>query len=205
MGNDNESEAALWKRALDRDDSAFTGLFDRHRNRVYRHVSALVPSRQDAEDVTATAFFELWRKRSRVRTVDGSVLPWLLVTATYLARNSTRGTRRYSALLASLPRSPDGADPSQIVEDRSETLHERKRILFVLSRLNRVDAALMILVVLEDLPVGDAAAALGLRAGAARTRLHRAKARARALLDSQHSSDASVEPGLFRISEGEKR
>ena len=57
----------------------------------------------DAEDVAASAFLELFRRRDDVRVVNGSVLPWLLVTASNLARNSARARRRYQEFLARLP------------------------------------------------------------------------------------------------------
>lgn len=78
-------------------------LFDRHRDRVFGHACRLVESRYDAEDVTASAFLELWRRRGDVRLVEGSVLPWLLVTTGNVARNSRRGTRRYRQFLSRLP------------------------------------------------------------------------------------------------------
>ena len=98
-----EDETAVWSAALSRDERAFGVLFDRHRDRVFRHAARLVEYRAEAEDVTAAAFFELWRRRDAVRVVDGSVLPWLLVTATNLSRNASRGTRRYHAMLAGFP------------------------------------------------------------------------------------------------------
>ena len=49
------------------------------------------------------AFLEAWRKRRSVRFVEGSILPWLLATATNVSRNSTRSNRRYRALLDKIP------------------------------------------------------------------------------------------------------
>jgi RNA polymerase sigma-70 factor (ECF subfamily) len=92
-----ESDEGLWRRSLDGDGEAFAFLFDRHRDRVFGHAFRLVQTRHDAEDVAASVFLELWRRRAEVRLVDGSVLPWLLVTTTNVGRNSARGTRRYRA------------------------------------------------------------------------------------------------------------
>ncbi|WP_277526503.1 sigma factor [Arthrobacter sp. ES3-54] len=50
--------------------------------------------RHDAEDIMATAFLELWRRRDTVRVVEGPVLPWLLVTTANAARNSGRIQQR---------------------------------------------------------------------------------------------------------------
>ena len=87
-------EAALWSAARQADERAFAGVFDLHRDRVFRHAMRLADTRADAEDVVAMAFTDLWRRRDDVRVVDGSVLPWLLVTAANLSRNSHRSLLR---------------------------------------------------------------------------------------------------------------
>lgn len=97
-------ESVAWRRALDGDGEAFGRLFDAHSARVFRHARRLTSDVHDAEDVVAAAFLELWRRRRDVRTVNDSVLPWLLVTATNLSLNHGRGLRRYRSLLDRLPR-----------------------------------------------------------------------------------------------------
>ncbi len=98
-----EIDEVLWDRSLTGDGEAFGLLFDRHRERVFRHACRLADTRQDAEDVVASAFLELWRCRAKVRLVDGSVLAWLLVTTTNLGRNAARSRRRYRQFLDRLP------------------------------------------------------------------------------------------------------
>jgi len=100
-----------WTLTLAGDGDAFGRVFDRHRDRIRRHAHALVPVPADAEDVVAMTFLEAWRKRSRVRLVDDSLLPWLLVTATNLASNLRRGSRRHAAMLARLPAIDDTVSP----------------------------------------------------------------------------------------------
>lgn len=84
-------EAATWRKAVAGDGDAFGLLFDAHQHRVYRHALRMLRDRHDAEDVLAATFLELWRRRDAVRPVDGSVLPWLLVTAGNLSLNQARG------------------------------------------------------------------------------------------------------------------
>ena len=171
-------ETALWSRARSGDGRAFAAIFDAHRDRVFRHVLRLVPSAHDAEDVVAGVFLELWRRREAVRVVDGSVLPWALVTATNLARNSGRGLRRYRAAIDRLPRSEDLADPAESAEERIA----REQLLVAVRGLGETDAALLMLVALEGCSPTEAAAAVGLSPGAARVRLHRARKRLQARL-----------------------
>jgi RNA polymerase sigma-70 factor (ECF subfamily) len=175
-------EATAWAAVLGNDGDAFVAIFDQHRDRVYRQAFRMTADVHDAEDVTAGAFLELWRRRKAVRVVDGSVLPWLLVTTTNLARNLTRGLRRYRTLIAALPR----ADVAQSAEDvalrQMEEFEIVAQVRDAVSGLSPTDAALITLIVFEHYSPAQAATALGITDGAARTRLHRARARLAAAL-----------------------
>lgn len=174
------TEASAWAAALGGSSRAFADLFDLHYDRVFRHVVGIADQAADADEVTASAFFELWRRRDAVRVVNGSVLPWLLVTAMNLARNHGRGTRRYRDLLHRLPHEPGWTDPIAEVEDRREAAGRGSAVALAVARLKPVDAQLIALTVHAELPIAEAAAALGIPAGTARVRLHRARARLRA-------------------------
>lgn len=172
MGGSADAEQAWWQRGLAGDAEAFGLLFDLHRDRVFRHAYRILQNRADAEDVAAVSFLELWRRRSHVRVVDGSVLPWLLVTTTNACRNLDRSRRRYRRLLESLPHG--GSHPS--AEDILLDLTPNADVMVALRELTPRDAHLFSLVAMEDYPVGDAARVLGISPGAARTRLHRIRA-----------------------------
>lgn len=167
------AEELLWERSLGGDHTAFARLFDLHRDRVFRHALRLAGNRQDAEDVIASAFLELWRLRERVRVVDGSVLPWLLATATNSGLNAARSRRRYQRLLERLPRAGEVAD----VADSTDALGVSPLLRDAMRTLRTKDAQLLALVALEGYPVNEAAACLDLSAQAARARLHRARRR----------------------------
>lgn len=100
---DARSDVELLAAARDGDPRSFAVVYDRHRDRVFGHALRLTRVRADAEDVTAVTFLEAWRKQDRIRPVDGSVLSWLLVTATNVARNLARAARRYRGALDALP------------------------------------------------------------------------------------------------------
>jgi len=189
-----ESDEPLWRRGLDGDGQAFGALFDRHRDRVFRHACRLVDARQEAEDVTASAFLELWRRRADVRLVEGSVLPWLLVTATNLGRNTARRTRRYRQLLERLPRPPDQPDVAEVALD-THALGVDARLRAGLRALNKTDAYLFVLVALEGYPVTAAAEQLDLTLSAARTRLHRVRTRLREKLGEHPPEKQSDDQG----------
>lgn len=172
-------DSGLWQRSLAGDGDAFGALFDRHRDRVFVHAFRLAGNRQDAEDVVASAFLELWRLRDRVRLVDGSVLPWLLATTTNVGLNAARSRRRYQRFLERLPRASQQPDAGDTVID---AVGIDPVVKAAIRSLKRKDAQLLALVALEGYGVEDAAACLRLSPVAARARLHRARRRLRALL-----------------------
>jgi len=173
----SRGESGTWDASLTGDVDAFVDIFDLHHNRVYRHALRLTANVHDAEDVTAAAFLELWRRRRSVRVVDGSVLPWLIVTATNLSRNLVRGLHRYRALIATLPRAEVADSAADIAVERIEEERIGEEVRQALGALSSADAALLALTMFEHYSPAQAAAALGISDGAARTRLHRARSR----------------------------
>jgi RNA polymerase sigma-70 factor (ECF subfamily) len=187
MDNSENTEAALWERARHDEGDAFSLLFDHHHDRVYHRALGLMANVHDAEDVTAAAFFELWRKRRSVRPVNGSVLPWLLVTTVNLSRNAQRSSSRYQQLLRTIPRTTAITGPD------AESIETKKRLRESLRLLSPVDGALFVLTTLEDVPLAEAAEAVGLKPSTARMRLHRARLRLRADL---HDLNPTIQPAV---------
>lgn len=178
-------EHALWRAAVANDEAAFGGLFDLHRDAVFRQALRMVAQPADAEEVAAAAFFELWRKRSSVRLVDGSVLPWLLVTAANLSRNSHRALVRREGLLRRLPyERPRDSDAFERVDQDLR----RSDVVVALKRLTPRDAALVTLTALEGYRLAEVAGLIGATENAARVRLHRAHKKLRGLLDPTGSA-----------------
>lgn len=166
------------ERAIDRDDweraqrgagESFGLIFDRHRDRVYRHVVRLVPTIADADDAVAITFMEAWRRRQDARLVEGSLLPWLLVTATRVTQNLNRSARRYRALLARLP-------PEQHVDDHAARIDDGPASA-ALRELSLNDRHVITLCVLEGLSDAEAASVLDIPVGTVKSRLSRAKRR----------------------------
>lgn len=186
MGNVEFDDEGLWSRSIKGDGEAFRVLYIRHRDRIFRHAYRLSGDRQDAEDIMATAFFELWRRRAKVRVVEGSVLPWLLVTTTNTARNSGRAALRYRRLLDSLPRRSETSDPTgdDLFLSYRDALD--KDLAEALGALSSTDLHLVSLVVFEEFTIAAAAAVLELTPGSAKTRMHRARQRMKAALTSRH-------------------
>jgi RNA polymerase sigma-70 factor (ECF subfamily) len=161
------------------DEPAYRLLHDRHQAAVYRVSLVLMRTTWDAEEVAATAFFELWRKRDSVRVVDGSVLPWLLATTSYAAKNKLRSRRRYQRLLSRIPHDGDVPDHADEVARAMDTLKISLDVREALLELHPRDASVVILCVVHELPMHEAAVVLGIPEGTVKSRLSRVKARLR--------------------------
>lgn len=181
---ENRSDAEAIDAAVAGDPQAFGELWDRHRDRVFGQALRLTAVRADAEDATAIVFLEAWRKRASVRVIDGSILPWLLVTTTNVCRNLHRASRRYRVALQHLPPDIDPREPTGADLDLQAALRS----------LSPTDQQLFSLT-LEGYSTSEAAEAVGISPGAARTRMTRARERLRKHLSSDlaHSTLSSPE------------
>jgi RNA polymerase sigma factor (sigma-70 family) len=188
------TDGELWLHVKDGDGAAFASLFLRHRDRVFVHSLRLVKTPFEAEDVTAMVFLEAWRCRSRIRLVNDSILGWLLITATNVARNKIRSRLRYERLLRKLPRSQEVPDHSDSVAEtfdqarRSELLHRAYR------SLSRRDQEVIGLCVLEDMSTAEVSELLGIPPGTVKSRLSRAKQKLAQLMNPQTGSMPAPRP-----------
>jgi RNA polymerase sigma factor (sigma-70 family) len=170
-------DAARWEAARAGDPAAFGDLYRRHRDRIYGHALRLTRSSPDAEDVTALVFLEAWRRRERVRVVDGTILPWLFVTTANVIRNHERAARRHRAAMSSLPPASAAPDHAPEIDDNIDRLGPRSELRRAFVALSARDQEVVTLCVLEEVPLAEAAATLGIPLGTLKSRLSRAKAR----------------------------
>lgn len=133
-------------------------------------------SGQDVDDVVAATYEVAWRRLEDVPAGEAAV-PWLLTVALNHLRNRRRKLHRDRRLLERL------VEPDQLrVQEPNAADHDWSDIRRALDRLPRVDRELVLLVAWDELSPSEAATVLGLTPGAARTRLHRARARLEAHL-----------------------
>ncbi|MFB2584337.1 RNA polymerase sigma factor [Herbiconiux liukaitaii] len=198
MDSGDETDDVVWARCLEGDGEAIAVIFDRHERRLFRAALRDAPSPHEAEDIVATVFLELWRLRAKVRLVDASLLPWLLVTTANVSRNASRSRRRHRNLLAKLPPDPPVADAGEVALDNIAALHLERRIALALRDLRPADRQILLLTAVEGFSLAQSAAALGITQHAAKARLTRARHRARDLL----SEEAPLaRPGGFEFEE----
>ena len=179
-------DVELLSRAQAGDRLAFADLYERHVRPVYWQAYSVVHDVGEAEEVTQDVFVTTWRRIRAIRPVDGSLLPWLLVTARYTALNAyRRASRRHSASLDDgMERA--GADAS--VEHEVEAALVRAEIDKAVAVLAPNDRRLYQLCVEGDRTYEQAARELGVTHAVVRNRLHRLRARLRADLRSMRET-----------------
>lgn len=165
-------DAELIARSI-RDPERFRPVFDRHFEAVRRY--AVVRAGLDAaEDVAAETFAVALRRRAFYRPLTATALPWLLGIATRVVQDGARGDRRRERALARVPTAiaVDSADASV---ERLDAQALSPRLRAALASLRVVDRDLVLLVVVGELTYEEAAFALAIPIGTARSRLSRAR------------------------------
>jgi RNA polymerase sigma-70 factor (ECF subfamily) len=138
-----DADASLLALLRQGDDSAFTRLFERHYETVFRAAYALTRSREEAEDAAQESFLALFR--APPRPVPGaSLAPWLCRVALNRAANSLRGARRAQARAARVGRMAE--EPSTPGPEESlERAAERERVRAALAQLPARQARILAL------------------------------------------------------------
>jgi RNA polymerase sigma-70 factor, ECF subfamily len=134
---------------------------------------------EDAADVVAETFLVAWRRLDEVPN-DAAARLWLFGVARRVIANRHRSERRRTRLAERLAESLRTGLATQ-----PAPAGEAAEVLRAISELGDDDRELLLLVAWEELSPGEAAKVLGISSLAARSRLHRARRRLRALLEQQ--------------------
>lgn len=176
------SDELLWSCAThQRDGDAFGQLFERHADAIYNYCFRWTGNWSTAEDLTSVVFLEAWRRRNEVSFSGESVLPWLLVVASYAARNAQRTLRRHARLLKKLPRAGSEPDFTMDADHRIDAERQMARIHLALRGLGDGEREVLSLCDWAGLSYAEAANALGIPIGTVRSRLSRARQHIREL------------------------
>jgi RNA polymerase sigma factor (sigma-70 family) len=152
----------------------FAAVFDRH----YAHIYAYAARRLGpdlAEDVAAETFLVAYDRRGAYDEQRADARPWLYgIASNLIMRHSRAEARRYRALARSVE-PVAGPDDADLVAGRVDAGVVRGRLAAALDRLSLADREMLLLVAWAGLTQLEAAAALGIPPGTARSRLHRAR------------------------------
>jgi RNA polymerase sigma-70 factor (ECF subfamily) len=152
------------------DDTALRELFTRHAPWLAARLRAALPP-SDVEDVLQETFLAVWRGAGAYRPqgTPGASM-WVIARnqAALLLRRCGPVTASLNGM-GSLPEIPQaGLDPSEAALARAE-------IAAALAGLPGLDGDVLRLMYVEDRPVAEVAALLGIPAGTVKSRAHRAR------------------------------
>jgi RNA polymerase sigma factor (sigma-70 family) len=168
----------------------FGELFDRHADEIYRFVARRLGP-DVAADLVADVFLIAFRRRARFDPARALARPWLYGIAVNVIRGHRRAETRRLRALARAPRTSavtDGEPFEERVAERVSAQRLGPDLARALGRLSEGERDLLLLVAWGDLSFNQAAAALGIPPGTARSRLHRLRAKLRKHLDSKGES-----------------
>ena len=182
-GPDDKSLVSLSK---DGDLAAFNSLVDRYERDIYNLCYRLLGERQAAEDATQEAFLSAYRSLDSY--AGGNVRSWLLRIAANKSKDELRRRARkdraasldqmFDTIGAPVEIPDDAKDASRSLEDAE--LSELLRLLLL--ELPEDQRQAVVLVDLMDHKYHEAAEVLGVSPGTVKSRIHRGRAKLRALL-----------------------
>lgn len=194
-----DDEPATIAAAANGDMGAFDLLVREHQAAVFRVAYLLLRDSAAAEDVAQETFLRAHRSLGTFRESQ-PLRPWLLRIATNLALNEIRSRQRRNGWLARLrlvrERPPDTPESLAMAADHMRELDA------ALSRLPPRDRAVLYLRYFLELDEREMAAALNCAPGTVKSRLHRASARLRTVIETRypglvpaHQRQDEEEPG----------
>lgn len=177
-----DAEQLRW---IGTDPELFEAFYREHVEGVQRFVARRIGDREQIADLTAEIFLAAIGSAHRYRARCGTPKAWLYgIARTLVANYSRRRGRelareerfRGSALL-------DEEDAARM-DARIDAAAQARRLYAAMDLLSEGERAVMELVAIDELTVVEAAAAVGVRPTTARVRLHRARRKLRAELES---------------------
>ncbi|MEU0881571.1 sigma-70 family RNA polymerase sigma factor [Lentzea sp. NPDC005914] len=159
----------------------FAELFDEHAQPLHRYLARRVGV-DVADDLVSETFLAAMRGKQNYDAARGSVVGWLYGIATNLLRGHAK---REVRLLRTAERYGIDLGVAETLEHtvvaRIDARSHLRLIAAELARMSAADRDLLLLVSLAGLSVQEAAEALGLNPGTARSRLHRLRAKLKEL------------------------
>ncbi len=162
---------------------AFNEIVERYRSLVFNSAARILGSRAAADDAAQETFISAYRSICRFR--GGSLRAWLLRIAANASYDWLRSVRRRAeqSLDLAMERPSGEASPEQRAEQSELGAHLQRAILSLPSD----QRAVLVLVDVQGFSYEEAAEAAGVAVGTIRSRLNRARRRARNYL-RQHTS-----------------
>ncbi len=193
MTSDEETEAQFVARLVARDEGAFNELVITYERRVFALVYRMLGRRDEAEDLAQEVFVQVFKAIDQFRG-ESKLSTWIYRIAVNLCKNRTKYLSRRHAgaqddVDAMAERVPFTAAKGATVGDisRPDELVEGMQLEVVVKRaIAQIDPDFRTVLVLrdvEDLSYEEIASVTGLPDGTDKSRIHRARAQLKALVE----------------------
>jgi RNA polymerase sigma-70 factor (ECF subfamily) len=193
LASEDETEALFVARLVSRDESAFNELVITYERRVFALVFRMLGRRDEAEDLAQEVFVQVFKAIGQFRG-ESKLSTWIYRIAVNLCKNraqylSRRHAGRHEDVDALAERaafaSAKGVSVGYV--SRPDDLVEGMQLEAVVKRaIAQIEPEFREVLVLrdvEDLSYEEIAAVTGLPDGTVKSRIHRARARLRALVE----------------------
>jgi RNA polymerase sigma-70 factor (ECF subfamily) len=165
---------------------AFEGLVRLHQHRVYAHCYRLVGIAAEAEDMASETFLRAFQHLHSLRA-DPSIVHWLLRVANNLSISvlRKRGSQPTVELdeIGELPSSAASPEEAMLTRSRQEVVRA------CLDKLPVKERAAVLMFYLEERPLDEIAKMLGCGLAGAKSRVHRARHKLKALVMAELGED----------------
>lgn len=164
--------------------SQVEALFNEYRRPLGRYARTMLEAAYVDDVVSETFVLAL----TKWREVPENPVGWLFTTVQFLCRNQQRKSKRTATIELEL-----AADESAFQHDWDSDVVSNEEILSALAKLSETDRALLILSGIDGLRAEDIAIMHNISINAVYVRIHRARGRFKALLDSNKYESIQIE------------
>jgi RNA polymerase sigma-70 factor (ECF subfamily) len=183
-GEDDDHQ--LIRRAVAGDSTAFSVLVERYQQRVFKLVSRMIGNREQVEDLVQEVFLKAYRKIDSFR-FEASFFTWLYIIAVNTCRNHYR---RFEPLTVPVDPDPDDDLPGVVLRSEFErpddAAHREEMAQAVRAALDTLPPdhrEVLVMCDLEGLGYQEIADVLGIPVGTVRSRIFRARAAMKNILE----------------------
>jgi RNA polymerase sigma factor (sigma-70 family) len=175
-------DQVLVARAQRGDSGAYEEIVQRYQQIAFRTAYVITGSSADAEDAAQEGFVKAYRALGRFRA-GAELRPWLLRIVANEARNRLRSAGRRQRLELRLSEGFRPGDAAPSPEAVAVAEDERRRLLRLVNAMSDEDRLVIASRYFLQLSGEETAAALGIPEGTVKSRLSRALARLKAMVE----------------------
>ncbi len=183
---DNQEEINYIKRILDAGETnLFSYFLNRYSNSIYLLILRIVPTKEDAEELTQDTFLKAYRKLDTFKG-DCSFSTWLFRIGYNTAISFVRKRKIIFPIIdeSVLENVPDEAVKTIFDKDDDENLLQRLEV--AIEKLNAEEKALITLYYMEEKPVAELAIVLEMTPENVKVKLFRVRKKLYVLMNSEN-------------------